>query len=153
MRGVERLRLRVVVRHDDRLARHSRLSRWLPAVSEAANRPVVLRVFWAAMLRHVSNFIAFGWLYSALSDGPGGFLAGGLVYALTNPVRMVNVTPGNLGVNEWAAALAGQALAFDLTTGLLVGGVFRVASLAAQGLGVLAGWALSGSNPLSAPRP
>jgi hypothetical protein len=84
-------------------------------------------------------------LYAALSDAPGGFLAGGLVYALTSPIRMVNLTPGNVGVNEWAVAVAGRALAFDLTTGLLVGGVFRAASLAAQGAGVLVGWAVSGS--------
>ncbi len=136
-----------------RLARHPRISQWLPAVSEPASRPVMLRVFWASMLRHVSNFIAFGCLYSALSGVPGGFLAGGLVYALTSPLRMVNVTPGNVGVNEWAVAIVGQALAFDLTTGLLVGGVFLVASLAAQGLGVLVGWALWRSSPLSEPRP
>ena len=48
------------------------------------------------------------------------FLAGGLVYALTSPVRMVNITPGNLGVTEWVVALVGKVLAFDLTTGLIV---------------------------------
>ena len=51
---------------------------------------------------------------------PGDFLTGGLVYALTSPVRMVNITPGNLGVNEWVVAIVGKALAFDLTTGLIV---------------------------------
>jgi hypothetical protein len=129
-----------------RLARHPRLSRWLPAVNDqAGSRPILLRIFWASLLRHVCSFIGFGWLYAALSDAPGGFLAGGLVYALTSPIRMVNLTPGNVGVNEWAVAVAGRALAFDLTTGLLVGGVFRAASLAAQGAGVLVGWAVSGS--------
>ena len=135
------------------LSRHPRLSRWLPAIAEgAASRPVALRVFWASVLRHVFSFVAFGWLYAALSDVRGGFLAGGLVYTLTSPIRMVNLTPGNVGVNEWVAAVAGQALSFDLTTGLLVGGVFRVASLVAQGGGVLFGWTLSGRVRL-APRP
>jgi hypothetical protein len=136
------------------LARRPRLSRWLPAISEgAADRAVVLRVLWASVLRHVFSFIAFGWLYAALSGVPGGFLAGGLVYTFTSPIRMVNLTPGNVGVNEWAVAVAGQALAFDLTTGLLVGGVFRAASLVAQGGGVLLGWTLSGSGLRSALRP
>ena len=94
-----------------------------------------------------------GQTQQSLSGVPGSFVAGGLVYAFTTPVRMVNLTPGNLGVNEWATAVAGRALAFDLTTGLLVGGVFRAASLAAQGAGVLVGWALSESRALSERRP
>ena len=135
-----------------RLAHHPRLARWLPSGGDAAvSRPVIHRVFWVCVLRHVTSFLAFGWLYAALSESPGGFLAGGLVYALTTPVRMIHLTPGNVGVNEWAVAVAGRALAFDLTTGLLVGGVFRMASLVAQGLGVLVGWALSGFRPPSAP--
>lgn len=136
------------------LARHPRLSRWLPPVGEgSASSRVAVRVFLVSVLRHLFSFIAFGWLYSALSDAPGGFLAGGLVYTITTPIRMVNVTPGNVGVNEWAVAVAGRALAFDLTTGLLVGGLFRVASLVAQGIGVLLGWALAGSATRPAVRP
>ena len=137
-----------------RVARYRRLSRWLPAVEDlSASRPIVIRTLLVSVLRHVASFVAFGWLYSALSGLPGSFVAGGLVYAFTTPVRMVNLTPGNLGVNEWATAVAGRALAFDLTTGLLVGGVFRAASLAAQGAGVLVGWALSESRALSERRP
>lgn len=144
----------VVLQSLPRLARHPRLARWLPAGGDpSVNAAVVRRVFLASVLRHLTSFVAFGWLYSALSEAPGGFLAGGLVYALTAPVRMVNITPGNVGVNEWAVAVVGRSLAFDLTTGLLVGGVFRVASLVAQGIGILVGWALSGSRPLSEPRP
>ncbi len=137
-----------------RVARYRRLPRWLPAVEDlSASRPIVIRTWLMSVLRHAANFVAFGWLYSALSGVPGSFVAGGLVYAFTTPVRMVNLTPGNLGVNEWATAVAGRALAFDLTTGLLVGGVFRAASLAAQGAGVLVGWALSESRALSERRP
>ena len=137
-----------------RVARYRRLPRWLPAVEDlSASRPIVIRTLLMSVLRHAANFVAFGWLYSALSGVPGSFVAGGLVYAFTTPVRMVNLTPGNLGVNEWATAVAGRALAFDLTTGLLVGGVFRAASLAAQGAGVLVGWALSESRALSERRP
>lgn len=136
------------------LGRHPRLSRWLPAMGNTAvGRPVALSVFRASGLRHVLSFVAFGWLYAELSGVPGGFLGGGLVYTLTSPIRMVNLTPGNLGVNEWAVAVAGQALAFDLTTGLLVAGVFRVASLAAQGCGVLLGWAFARSDAAPMRRP
>jgi hypothetical protein len=70
---------------------------------------------------------------------PADFLTGGLVYALTSPVRMVNVTPGNLGVTEWIVALVGKALAFDLATGLIIALAFRGVALVAQGLGLLFG--------------
>jgi hypothetical protein len=137
-----------------RLSRHGRLSRWVPAsASGSASRPIVWQTFLVSALRHAASFIAFGWLYSALSGRPGSFVAGGLVYALTSPIRMVNLTPGNLGVNEWAAAVAGRAFAFDVTTGLLVSGVFRAASLAAQGVGVLVGWSFAESPARSTPRP
>jgi hypothetical protein len=130
------------------------LPRWLRGVEPGwASRRVSVPVFWACLFRHVFSFSAFGVLYSALSPVPGGFLAGGLVYTLTTPVRMVNLTPGNVGVNEWAAATAGQALSFDLTTGLLVGGVFRVASLVAQGCGVVVGWAFRGPGASSTSKP
>jgi hypothetical protein len=137
-----------------RLARHRRLSRWLPAAASAsASRPLLWHTFLVSVLRHAASFVAFGWLYSAMSGMPGSFVAGGLVYALTSPIRMVPLTPGNLGVNEWAAAVVGRALAFDVTTGLLVAGVFRAASLAAQGGGVLVGWALAESSVPSERRP
>jgi hypothetical protein len=133
-----------------RLGRHRLFPRWLPAIDAgSASREVVGQVFVASVVRHACSFVAFGWLYSALSPRPGGFIAGGLVYALTTPVRMLPLTPGNIGVNEWAVAVVGRALAFDVTTGLLVGGVFRAASMLAQGLGVLVGWAVSG--PLRKP--
>jgi hypothetical protein len=137
-----------------RLARQGRLSRWLPtAAGASASRPLLWQTFLVSVLRHAASFIAFGWLYSAMSGMPGSFVAGGLVYALTSPIRMVTLTPGNLGVNEWAAAVVGRALAFDVTTGLLVSGIFRAASLAAQAGGVLVGWALSGASAPSARRP
>jgi hypothetical protein len=137
------------------LAKYPRLLRWLPVDPQQSgvNHSVALRVLGVSVLRHVCSFVAFGWLYAALSGAEGGFLAGGLVYTLTTPIRMVNLTPGNVGVNEWAVAMAGQTLAFDLTTGLLVGGVFRVASLVAQGAGVIFAWALVGAEARSALRP
>lgn len=76
-------------------------------------------------------------------------LKGGLVYALTSPVRMVNITPGNLGVTEWFVALVGTLLAFHLMTGLLVALAFRGVALVAQALGALFGsaWLAFGSRP------
>ena len=47
--------------------------------------------------RHVFNFLSFGLLYQSLFRASGGFLTGGLVYAITSPIRMVTITPGNLG--------------------------------------------------------
>jgi hypothetical protein len=106
-------------------------------------------IFALSLGRHGLNFVTFGLLYQALSGTPGDFLTGGLVYALTSPVRMVNITPGNVGVNEWVVAIVGNALAFDVTTGLVVALLFRAFALVAQGLGVLVGrgWLALRSEP------
>jgi hypothetical protein len=96
-------------------------------------------VFGISLLRHALNFVTFGLLYHALSREPSTFLAGGLVYALTSPVRMVNLTPSNLGVTEWFVALVGRLVAFDVTIGLIVSLAFRGVALIAQILGALFG--------------
>jgi hypothetical protein len=127
-----------------RFAGHPRLQRWhgLSGMSGfKASRRTMTSVFALSLARHCLNFATFGLLYQSLSRLPSGFLTGGLVYALTSPVRMVNITPGNLGVNEWVVAIIGKTLAFDVTTGLIVALVFRGIALVAQGLGVLLGWA------------
>jgi len=93
------------------------------------------------LLRQVCNFLTFGLLFQALSQTPIAFLTGGLAYAITSPVRMVVVTPGNLGINEWVVAIVGNMLSVDLTTGLIVALVFRGVSIAGQTLGVLIAWA------------
>ncbi|MQA29274.1 MAG: hypothetical protein GEU82_05455 [Luteitalea sp.] len=64
------------------------------------------------------NFVTFGLLYQPVAGSAGGFLAGRLVYALTNALRVVNITRGNLGINEWIVAIVGKALAFEVTAGL-----------------------------------
>ena len=99
------------------------------------------RVFALSLARHCLNFVTFGWLYHALSPLARGFLTGGLVYAVASPLRMIQITPGNLGVDEWVAAMIGKALAFDVATGLIVAVVFRGLILLAQGVGVLIAWA------------
>jgi hypothetical protein len=105
-------------------------------------------VFALSLLRHACNFVTFGLLYQALARGPGDFLTGGLVYALTSPIRMVNITPANLGVTEWFVAFVGKVLAFDLVTGLIVALAFRGIGLVSQGLGALVGsaWLAAGSK-------
>ncbi len=95
------------------------------------------RLLALSLARHTLNFITFGLLYFSLSGAPRGFLAGGLVYAITSPVRMIQITPGNLGVNEWIVGLVGRMVAFDVAVGLLVALVFRALGAAAQGVGVL----------------
>jgi hypothetical protein len=136
-----------VFRFLPRLAGHPRLQRWSWLGGMSGFRASRRTVSWVAALsftRHCCSFLTFGLLYQALSQAPGGFLTGGLVYAITSPVRMVVITPGNLGVNEWAVAIMGKALAFDVTTGLIVALVFRGLTLGAQGLGVLLAWACLG---------
>jgi len=113
---------------------------WLSGMTGFAMRGrMTATVFAYALLRHGLNFATFGLLYQALSRQPGDFLAGGLVYALTSPLRMVNVTPANLGIVEWFVALVGKALAFDVATGLIVALAFRGIGLIAQGLCALVG--------------
>jgi hypothetical protein len=127
-----------------RLAGHSRLHRWswLSRMRGfEVSRRTMTGVFVLSLGRHGLNFVTVGVLYQSLSGLSGDFLTGGLVYALTSPVRMVNITPGNLGVNEWVVAIVGKVLAFDVTTGLIVALLFRGIALAGQGLGVLVGWA------------
>jgi len=127
-----------------RLAGHPRLRgwRWLSGVSGlTANRRTMAGVFVLSLGRHCLNFVTFGWLYQSLSALPSGFLTGGLVYAVASPFRTIQITPGNLGVDEWIAAVIGRMLAFDVTTGLIVALVFRGLVVLAQGLGVLVAWA------------
>ncbi len=127
-----------------RVAGHASFRKW-PWVAEVsafdASRRTTAWIFVLSFARHAFNFMTFGILYQGLSGQAGDRLAGGLIYALTSPVRMINITPGNLGVNEWVVALAGKALAFDVATGLVVALLFRGIALVAQGLGVLFGWA------------
>jgi hypothetical protein len=134
------------------LAGHPHFQRWPSVAGMSGFRTSRRTVSWVSALsltRHCSNFVTFGMLYQALSQAPGQFLTGGLVYAITSPIRMVPITPGNLGVNEWIVAIVGKALAFDVTTGLIVALVFRGIALVAQGLGVLLAWAwlALGSKP------
>jgi uncharacterized membrane protein YbhN (UPF0104 family) len=124
------------------LARHPRFQKWSWLSGMAGlsgNRRMTAQVFALSLVRHGLNFTTFGLLTHALSRTPGDFLTGGLVYALTSPVRMINVTPGNLGVTEWVVALVGKALAYDLATGLIVALAFRGIALVAQALGMLFG--------------
>jgi hypothetical protein len=126
------------------LGSHPRLRRWR-WLSDLRGLEVNARttrgVLVLSLARHCFNFATLGLLYQSISGAEGSFLAGGLVYALTSPVRMVNFTPGNLGVNEWMVAIVGKGLAFDVATGLIVALVFRGIGLAAQGLALLIGWA------------
>jgi uncharacterized membrane protein YbhN (UPF0104 family) len=125
-----------------RLAQHPRLGRWpwLSGISTlTASRRTMRGVFLMSLFRHTCNFLTFGILYRSLSGASGDFLAGGLVYALTSPVRMVNITPGNLGVNEWVVAIVGRMLASDVTSSLIVALLFRAIVVVAQLLGVLVG--------------
>ena len=127
-----------------RLARHPWLAGWrgLSEVSSLkGSRPLAVQVFGLSIARHLLNFVTFGCLYQALSlpREPTSFLAGGLVYALTTPVRIVNITPANLGVTEWFTALVGKMVAFDLATGLVVSLAFRGVTLVAQGAGAAIG--------------
>jgi uncharacterized membrane protein YbhN (UPF0104 family) len=123
-----------------RATRHTRLQRWrwLSGIRGlGASRRMATWVFVHSLARHSVNFVTFGILTRSLSGTSGDFLAGGLVYALTSPIRMVNITPGNLGIAEWLAALVGKMLAVDLTIGLIAALAFRGVGLVGQGVGVV----------------
>ena len=123
-----------------RLAAHPRVERWSWLSAMARHRTDARTLMWILALsagRHACAFVAFGLLYQSLARARSGFLTGGLVYAITSPMRIVSVTPGNLGLTEWVVAMVGKLLSFDLTTGLIVALVFRGLSLAAQVLGVM----------------
>ena len=126
-----------------RIGAHPLLQRWpwLAAISDfKASRRTMAWVLALSLIRHGFSFLAFGMLYQSLSPTSGGFLTGGLIYAISSPSRVVAITPGNnLGLNEWVVALIGKVLSVDLTTGLIVALVFRGVSLAAQALGVIIG--------------
>jgi len=114
--------------------------RWLSGMSSLrTSRAMAMHVFALCLMRHLLNFVTFGWLSQSLSGVWADFLAGGLLYALTSPVRMVNITPGNLGITEWVVAVVGRVLAFDLATGLIVALAFRGVSLVGQALGAVFG--------------
>ena len=119
---------------------------WFPkwrAVSDIrdawATPRMAAAVFGYSLARHVLNFVAFGWLYRAASGAPDDIARGGLVYALTSPVRMINITPGNIGITEWFVALVGRLLEYDVVLGLAVALAFRGVGLVAQGVGALFG--------------
>ena len=135
-----------------RLTRHPRLRRWQSLADMTgllASRRMTTGVFVLSVGRHGLNFVTFGLICYALTLAPADFLTGGLVYALTSPIRMVNFTPANLGVTEWVVALVGRALAFDLATGLIVSLAFRGVGLVAQGLGALvaSAWVAPSARP------
>lgn len=135
-----------------RLTKFVRLRRWpwLAEMPGLASTPgMAAGVFLHALGRHGLNFITFGLLAQSLTRAPGDFLNGGLLYALTSPVRMVNITPSNLGITEWVVALVGKALAFDLTTGLIAALAFRGVSLAALAVGMVIGsaWVALAKGP------
>jgi uncharacterized membrane protein YbhN (UPF0104 family) len=125
-----------------RLAGSSRLERWpwLAALSQfETRRSTLISVSGFSLARHVCNYLTFGVLYQALAGTPTALWAGGLVYAITSPIRMVNFTPGNLGINEWVVAVVGKALAFDVTMGLMAALLFRGLNMASQTVGVVIG--------------
>jgi hypothetical protein len=124
-----------------RVAGHPRMQRW-PWLSSMSSFTTGYRTMGSVLIlllaRHGFNFLTFGLLFQSLSRAPVEFLTGGLVYAITSPVRIVAITPGNLGINEWVVAVVGKMLSVDMTTGLIVALVFRGVSVAAQVLGVVA---------------
>jgi len=132
----------VVLWYLPRLAGHPRLGRW-PRLSRLSgfttSRGTLGWVLALLLARHGFNFFTFGLLFQSLSPVPLGVLSGGFVYAITSPVRVLIITPGNLGVNEWLVAAVANTLSVDLTTGLVVALVFRAVSLAGQGVGVVIG--------------
>lgn len=142
----------LVLRFLPRFRAHASLQKWLRVSGISGFQTSRQTLAWALTLlfmRHCLNFLTFGLLFQSLSRAPIDFVTGGLVYAITSPIRMIVLTPGNLGINEWVVAIVGKILSFDLTTGLIVALVFRGVSIAGQGLGALLGgtWLALWSTP------
>jgi hypothetical protein len=131
-----------VFQYAPQLTGHRKLQKWVRLSGMkgfTGSGPLAARVFGMAIMRHALNFVTLGLLYHSLSREPSAFLAGGLVYALTSPVRMINITPSNVGVTEWFVAVVGRLVAFDVTIGLIVSLAFRGVALVAQMMGALFG--------------
>ena len=89
----------------------------------------------AALLcvRSLSSFLAFGLLFAALASVPNGLVTGGVVDALTFALRLVMITPGNLGVYEWVVAILSSSVGSTLATGLACAAIYRAAGLLVTG--------------------
>jgi len=90
------------------------------------------RMFTVAALlcvRSLSSFLAFGLLFVALANVPNGLVVGGVVDALTFALRLVMITPGNLGVYEWVVAVLSSSVGSTLATGLACAALYRAAGL------------------------
>jgi uncharacterized membrane protein YbhN (UPF0104 family) len=102
----------------------------------------------AALLgvRSLSSFFAFGLLFAALANVPNGLVVGGVVDALTFALRLVMITPGNLGVYEWVVAILSSSVGSTLATGLACAAVYRAAGLLVTGSAGLISVLLLGSS-------
>lgn len=89
----------------------------------------------AAMLcvRSLASFLAFGLLFATLASVPNGLVVGGVVDALTFALRLVMITPGNLGVYEWVVAILSSSVGSTLATGLACAAIYRAAGLLVTG--------------------
>jgi len=92
--------------------------------------------FGGLALRGLISFLGFGFLFQSLSGN--GLAAGGTVDALSFALRLVRVTPGNLGLYEWVVATFAKGLGATLAVGLLCALLYRViGSLAMLTAGLL----------------
>jgi len=79
--------------------------------------------------RALASFVGFGVLFMALTGGSDWFLRGGVVDALSAVLRLVRLSPGNLGIYEWMVAGFGHDMGAALSTGLVAAASYRLAGM------------------------
>ena len=85
------------------------------------------RLIWAftgLIVRSGFSFLGFGLLFYEL--GGGTVLTGGVMDSLSTILRLVHLTPSNIGVYEWLIAGIGRWLDASLTVGLLAAALYRL---------------------------
>ena len=93
----------------------------------ASNRRI-LRASFFLLIRSLVSFSGFGILFMTLTD-EHGFLLGGVVDALSTILRLVRISPGNLGIYEWMVAGLGHGVGATLSTGLVAAALYRMAGV------------------------
>ena len=97
-------------------------------------RRLMVSVAALLALRSAASFLGFGVLFAALAGTINGFLVGGVLDALSMILRVVTITPGNLGVYEWSVAALGRGAGVSLAIGLACAALYRAAGILGVGM-------------------
>ncbi|MGB8275314.1 MAG: hypothetical protein WCF16_08625 [Alphaproteobacteria bacterium] len=96
-------------------------------------RRLMVSVVALLALRSAASFLGFGVLFAALAGTINSFLVGGVLDSLSMLLRVVTITPGNLGVYEWSVAGLGRGAGVSLAIGLACAALYRAAGILCVG--------------------